>query len=130
MYLTHNLLLFAAFKCWCQAAWQYSIDFPSHFPLDGDVMWDQYIVFYFILWFNASCFLYFLSEGKKYIYVVQVISKFCFWAFVESLGSFKRLKGLSLTHYYVTLFFVFAFYCFCDSLCFSLYLFSQIHTSI
>ncbi|XP_073221884.1 protein SHOOT GRAVITROPISM 6-like isoform X3 [Cicer arietinum] len=27
-----------AFKCWCQAAWQYSIDFPSHFPLDGDVM--------------------------------------------------------------------------------------------
>ncbi|GLT92277.1 hypothetical protein SLE2022_101210 [Rubroshorea leprosula] len=27
-----------AFKCWCQAAWQYSVDFPSHSPLDGDVM--------------------------------------------------------------------------------------------
>jgi len=36
--LTHNLSFFAAFKCWCQASWQYSIDFPSHFPQDGDVM--------------------------------------------------------------------------------------------
>ncbi|RYR03645.1 hypothetical protein Ahy_B06g082747 isoform B [Arachis hypogaea] len=27
-----------AFKCWCQAAWQHSIDSPSHFPLGGDVM--------------------------------------------------------------------------------------------
>ncbi|XP_050910531.1 protein SHOOT GRAVITROPISM 6 isoform X7 [Lathyrus oleraceus] len=27
-----------AFKCWCQAAWQYSTDFPSHLPQDGDVM--------------------------------------------------------------------------------------------
>ncbi|GAU20349.1 hypothetical protein TSUD_338310 [Trifolium subterraneum] len=26
------------FKCWCQAAWQYSTDFPSHLPQDGDVM--------------------------------------------------------------------------------------------
>jgi len=38
IHLTHNLSLFAAFKCWCQASWQYSIDFPSHFPQDGDVM--------------------------------------------------------------------------------------------
>jgi hypothetical protein len=36
--LTHLLLLFSAFKCWCQAAWQYSTDFPSHLPQDGDVM--------------------------------------------------------------------------------------------
>lgn len=27
-----------AFKCWCQAAWQYSRDFPSEPFLDGDVM--------------------------------------------------------------------------------------------
>ncbi|KAM3689336.1 hypothetical protein ACB098_09G040300 [Castanea mollissima] len=27
-----------AFKCWCQAVWQYSVDFPSHSPLDGGVM--------------------------------------------------------------------------------------------
>ncbi|KAJ0027548.1 hypothetical protein Pint_35765 [Pistacia integerrima] len=27
-----------AFKCWCQAAWQYSLDFPSHSFLDGDIM--------------------------------------------------------------------------------------------
>ena len=38
MYLTHLLLLFSAFKCWCQAAWQYSTDFPSNLPQDGDVM--------------------------------------------------------------------------------------------
>lgn len=27
-----------AFKCWCQAAWQYSTDFPSNLPQDGDVI--------------------------------------------------------------------------------------------
>ncbi|KAG6693496.1 hypothetical protein I3842_09G003400 [Carya illinoinensis] len=27
-----------AFKCWCQAVWQYSMDFPLHSLLDGDVM--------------------------------------------------------------------------------------------
>ncbi|KAG2686384.1 hypothetical protein I3760_09G003000 [Carya illinoinensis] len=27
-----------AFKCWCQAVWQYSVDFPLHSLLDGDVM--------------------------------------------------------------------------------------------
>ncbi|XP_020212119.1 protein SHOOT GRAVITROPISM 6 isoform X1 [Cajanus cajan] len=34
----HRPIFANAFKCWCQAAWQYSIDFPSHFPQDGDVM--------------------------------------------------------------------------------------------
>ncbi|RVW47968.1 Protein SHOOT GRAVITROPISM 6 [Vitis vinifera] len=29
---------FPAFKCWCQASWQYSMDFPSTSPLDADVM--------------------------------------------------------------------------------------------
>ncbi|KAB2630954.1 protein SHOOT GRAVITROPISM 6 [Pyrus ussuriensis x Pyrus communis] len=24
--------------CWCQAVWQYSLDIPSHSPLDGDIM--------------------------------------------------------------------------------------------
>ncbi|PON31771.1 Coatomer beta subunit [Parasponia andersonii] len=34
-----NRPIFAnAFKCWCQAVWQYSMDFPTHSPLDGDVM--------------------------------------------------------------------------------------------
>ncbi|ONL93632.1 Protein SHOOT GRAVITROPISM 6 [Zea mays] len=28
----------AAFKCWCQAAWQYLGDAPSELPLDNDVM--------------------------------------------------------------------------------------------
>ena len=28
----------SAFKCWCQAVWQYSMDFPSHLPLGGDIM--------------------------------------------------------------------------------------------
>lgn len=36
--LTYLLLYVTAFKCWCQAAWQYSIDFPSQFLQDGDVM--------------------------------------------------------------------------------------------
>ncbi|KAL5709726.1 Protein SHOOT GRAVITROPISM 6 [Ranunculus cassubicifolius] len=27
-----------AFKCWCQAVWQYRLDFPSHHLLDTDVM--------------------------------------------------------------------------------------------
>ncbi|XP_042943595.1 protein SHOOT GRAVITROPISM 6 isoform X5 [Carya illinoinensis] len=27
-----------AFNCWCQAVWQYSVDFPLHSLLDGDVM--------------------------------------------------------------------------------------------
>ncbi|KAB2013456.1 hypothetical protein ES319_D09G157700v1 [Gossypium barbadense] len=27
-----------AFKCWCQAVWQYNVDFPSNSLIDGDVM--------------------------------------------------------------------------------------------
>ncbi|XP_045795656.1 protein SHOOT GRAVITROPISM 6 isoform X1 [Trifolium pratense] len=34
----HRATFANAFKCWCQAAWQYSTDFPSHLPQDGDVM--------------------------------------------------------------------------------------------
>ncbi|XP_054795410.1 protein SHOOT GRAVITROPISM 6-like [Prosopis cineraria] len=34
----HRPIFANAFKCWCQAAWQYNVDFPSHSPLDGDVM--------------------------------------------------------------------------------------------
>ncbi|CAL0309908.1 unnamed protein product [Lupinus luteus] len=34
----HRPIFANAFKCWCQAAWQYSTDFPSHFPLGGDVI--------------------------------------------------------------------------------------------
>ncbi|XP_028777131.1 protein SHOOT GRAVITROPISM 6 isoform X2 [Neltuma alba] len=34
----HRPIFANAFKCWCQAAWQYSVDFPSHSPLDGDIM--------------------------------------------------------------------------------------------
>ncbi|GMI71181.1 SHOOT GRAVITROPISM 6 [Hibiscus trionum] len=34
-----NRPIFAnAFKCWCQAVWQYNIDFPSNSLIDGDVM--------------------------------------------------------------------------------------------
>lgn len=29
---------FTAFKCWCQAAWQYSKDFPSDPLFDNDVV--------------------------------------------------------------------------------------------
>ncbi|XP_052736818.1 uncharacterized protein LOC108338284 isoform X2 [Vigna angularis] len=36
--LTRKELKRSSFKCWCQASWQYSIDFPSHFPQDADVM--------------------------------------------------------------------------------------------
>lgn len=39
----------AAIKCWCQAAWQHSVDFPSHSSIDGDVMWDTYCIFFGIL---------------------------------------------------------------------------------
>nr|POE91853.1 protein shoot gravitropism 6 [Quercus suber] len=34
----HRPIFANAFKCWCQAVWQYSVDFPSHSPLDGGVM--------------------------------------------------------------------------------------------
>lgn len=34
----HRPIFANAFKCWCQAAWQYSVDFPSHSFLDGDIM--------------------------------------------------------------------------------------------
>ncbi|KAI9086376.1 hypothetical protein K1719_031830 [Acacia pycnantha] len=34
----HRPIFANAFKCWCQAAWQFSMDFPSHSPLDGDIM--------------------------------------------------------------------------------------------
>lgn len=34
----HRPIFANAFKCWCQAAWQYSMDFPSHSFLDGDIM--------------------------------------------------------------------------------------------
>ncbi|POO01805.1 Coatomer beta subunit [Trema orientale] len=34
----HRPIFANAFKCWCQAVWQYSMDFPTHSPLDGDVM--------------------------------------------------------------------------------------------
>ncbi|GAV58925.1 hypothetical protein CFOL_v3_02458 [Cephalotus follicularis] len=34
----HRPIFANAFKCWCQAAWQYTMDFPSHSPLDDDVM--------------------------------------------------------------------------------------------
>ncbi|KAK1562913.1 hypothetical protein Q3G72_018949 [Acer saccharum] len=34
----HRPIFANAFKCWCQAAWLYSVDFPSHSFLDGDIM--------------------------------------------------------------------------------------------
>ncbi|WRX23501.1 hypothetical protein QQP08_015988 [Theobroma cacao] len=34
----HRPIFANAFKCWCQAVWQYNVDFPSDSPLDGDVM--------------------------------------------------------------------------------------------
>ncbi|KAM7255099.1 hypothetical protein ACFE04_020340 [Oxalis oulophora] len=34
----HRPIFANAFKCWCQAASLYSVDFPSHSPLDGDVI--------------------------------------------------------------------------------------------
>ncbi|XP_021290041.1 protein SHOOT GRAVITROPISM 6 isoform X2 [Herrania umbratica] len=34
----HRSIFANAFKCWCQAVWQYNLDFPSDSPLDGDVM--------------------------------------------------------------------------------------------
>ncbi|KAF5473711.1 hypothetical protein F2P56_005682 [Juglans regia] len=34
----HRPIFANAFKCWCQAVWQYSVDFPLHSLLDGDVM--------------------------------------------------------------------------------------------
>ncbi|TYH47376.1 hypothetical protein ES332_D11G407600v1 [Gossypium tomentosum] len=34
----HRPIFANAFKCWCQAVWQYNIDFPSESPIDGDIM--------------------------------------------------------------------------------------------
>ncbi|KAJ4705027.1 protein SHOOT GRAVITROPISM 6-like [Melia azedarach] len=34
----HRPIFANAFKCWCQAAWQYSMDFPLHSFFDGDIM--------------------------------------------------------------------------------------------
>ncbi|XP_048320811.1 protein SHOOT GRAVITROPISM 6 isoform X2 [Ziziphus jujuba] len=34
----HRPIFANAFKCWCQAVWQYYLDFPSHSPLDGSIM--------------------------------------------------------------------------------------------
>jgi hypothetical protein len=34
----HRPIFANAFKCWCQACWQYSVDFPLFSLLDGDVM--------------------------------------------------------------------------------------------
>ncbi|XP_050226540.1 protein SHOOT GRAVITROPISM 6 [Mercurialis annua] len=34
----HRSIFANAFKCWCQAVWQYNTEFPSHSPLDADVM--------------------------------------------------------------------------------------------
>ncbi|XP_022747825.1 protein SHOOT GRAVITROPISM 6-like isoform X4 [Durio zibethinus] len=34
----HRPLFANAFKCWCEAVWQYNVDFPSDSPIDGDVM--------------------------------------------------------------------------------------------
>ncbi|XP_042943592.1 protein SHOOT GRAVITROPISM 6 isoform X2 [Carya illinoinensis] len=36
--LPTNFCKWCAFNCWCQAVWQYSVDFPLHSLLDGDVM--------------------------------------------------------------------------------------------
>jgi len=87
----------SAFKCWCQAVWQYSVDFPSHSPLDGGVMWDQFVVLLvFFPLFPISYFQVVLSEVNICV-LVQVFFKFCFWAFIESMGSFTGSKGL---HFY------------------------------
>ncbi|KAJ6742502.1 MAESTRO HEAT-LIKE REPEAT FAMILY MEMBER 1 [Salix viminalis] len=34
----HRPIFANAFRCWCQATWQYNMDSPSHSPLDADVM--------------------------------------------------------------------------------------------
>ncbi|KAF7147161.1 hypothetical protein RHSIM_Rhsim03G0088500 [Rhododendron simsii] len=36
--VANDILLFEAFKCWCQACWQYGVDFPLLSLLDSDVM--------------------------------------------------------------------------------------------
>jgi hypothetical protein len=82
-----------AFKCWCQAVWQYSVDFPSYTPLGGDVMWDQFVLL--LLCLPIPPYHIFSMFCLKYIcHLVQVISEFCFWPFIESLGSFAGNKGV------------------------------------
>ncbi|KAF3441780.1 hypothetical protein FNV43_RR15695 [Rhamnella rubrinervis] len=34
----HRPIFANAFKCWCQAVWQYNLEFPSHSPLGGSIM--------------------------------------------------------------------------------------------
>ena len=51
--------------------------------------------FFFPL-FPISYFQVVLSEVNIYV-LVQVVFKFCFWAFIESMGSFTGSKGL---HFY------------------------------
>lgn len=51
-----------AFKCWCQAVWQYSVDFPLHSLLDGDVMWDQFVFLLVCFPISLVYFQHALSE--------------------------------------------------------------------
>lgn len=94
-------LWFSAFKCWCQAVWQCSLDIPLHPSLDSDIMWDQVFILLHVTVFQSQLFHFkyaififgiFLSWMNNY-HILQVISKFCFWAFIESLGSFAGSKG-------------------------------------
>ncbi|XP_050113389.1 protein SHOOT GRAVITROPISM 6-like [Malus sylvestris] len=45
----HRPIFANAIKCWCQAVWQYSLDIPSHSPLDADIMSFLNSVFEFLL---------------------------------------------------------------------------------
>lgn len=46
-------------------------------------------------WFFSYSYAYFiLLVLMNEYHLVQVISEFCFWAFIESLGCFTRSKGL------------------------------------
>lgn len=59
-YFLFFLFLLPAFKCWCQACWQYSLDYPLFSVVDGDVMSDQLAhiwSFWNIFDFHVMCFL-------------------------------------------------------------------------
>lgn len=106
----HNCCGFPAFKCWCQAAGQYSLDFPSHSFLDGDILWAQYSVLFY---FSSAPILQSLKCTKCFLWCRSFLNSafellLRAWAtsrdFKVCLNFFSFLFLCSFLHYFLFFF--------------------------
>lgn len=96
--------LLSAFKCWCQACWQYSLDYPVFSVVDGDVMSEQLAhiwSFWNIFDFHVMCFL-----QCKYLVFCRSFLNSAFELLLRVWAASRDLKVSKILFYFSFIFFL------------------------